>query len=39
MNKTTLENFKKLSPEKQEQIIALIKKFLSDYQPVFSARH
>ena len=36
MNKTTLENFKKLSPEEQEKIIAFLLKMLTDYQLLFS---
>lgn len=39
MNDKTLNNFKKLSPEKQEEIIALMSKLLTYYQSVFSARH
>ena len=35
MNERTLENFRKLPEEKQEQLIALILKFQSDYQQVF----
>ena len=39
MNDKTLENFKKLPADKQDKLIALIEKFLSDYQPVFFAHH
>ena len=39
MNKNTLENFKKLSPEKQDKLIALIEKLLKDYRLLFFARH
>lgn len=37
MTDTTLELFRKLSPEKQTQLIALITKFSLDYQQVFAA--
>lgn len=36
MNERTLENFRKLPEEKQEQLIALILRFQSDYQQVFA---
>ncbi len=39
MNDKTLNNFKKLSPEKQEEIIALMSKLITYYQSVFSVRH
>ena len=39
MNQTTLDNFIKLSPEKQEELIVLIQKLLVDYQLLFSDPH
>lgn len=37
MNEKTFENFKKLSPEKQEELIVLMLKFLTYYQSIFAA--
>lgn len=39
MREDTLNNFKKLSPEKQQELIVLIKRFLSNYQSVFFDFH
>ena len=36
MNEQTLENFKKLSPEMKEKIIAFLLKMLTDYRLLFS---
>lgn len=33
MNEQTLEDFKKLSPEKQDELIAFLTKLISYYQP------
>lgn len=39
MNRTTLENFRKLSPDKQDQIISFLLKLLSYYpQEIFDIR-
>lgn len=38
MNRTTLENFRKLSPDKQDQIISFLLKLLTDYQLLFSVQ-
>lgn len=37
MNEQTLENFKKLSPEKQDELIAFLIKLLSYYQPTLGS--
>lgn len=34
MNKTTIDNFIKLSPQKQEELIALMIRLLTYYQPI-----
>ena len=39
MREDTLNNFKKLSPEKQQELIDLIRRFLSNYQSVFFDFH
>lgn len=39
MNQTTIDNFIKLSPQKQEELIVLIQKLLVDYQLLFSDPH
>lgn len=38
MNEQTLENFKKLSPEMKEKIIAFLLRLLTDYQLLFSVQ-
>lgn len=39
MNDKTLNNFKKLSPEKQEELISLIEKMIEYYQLYSDAPH
>lgn len=39
MKEKTLENFKKLSPEKQDELIAFLIKLKSYYGPIFAHLH
>lgn len=39
MNENTINNFKNLTPEKREELIALMTKLLTYYQSIFSDPH
>lgn len=39
MSNSTLDNFNRLTPEKQEELIVLIQKFQSYYQQAFVDMH